>query len=208
MKRILLADDHSIVRSGVKSLIKENLARVQIDEAGTEDEILKFLKASVYNLIILDVNIPNADFSKLMHRMSMVGTNSNVLVFSMYPEEVYGVRCLQMGAKGYLRKTAPNEEILLAINRVLDGKKYISECLIELLSVSPFEKKMSSPFTSLSDRELEIAKHLNNGKTLSEIVDILKIQYSTANTYKRRIFEKLNVHSVLSLSRLMETFKI
>ena len=208
MKKILLADDHSIVRSGVRSLIEDNFLERQVDEAETEDEIVRHLKATDYDLVVLDINIPNTDFTRLMNWISVAAPGVKVLVFSMHPEDIYGNRCLQMGAKGYLHKTATNAEILMAIRRILDGKKYISQHLAEILSDSDPDKKRDNPFNNLSAREMEMIKHLNDGKSLPEICTILKIQYSTANTFKRRIFEKLQVDSVLSLSRLMKSFEM
>ena len=208
MRKILLADDHSIVRSGIKFLVQENFNPKRIDEAENEDEIVKCVKAHDYELILLDISLPNTDFARLMHWIAVTSPNTKVLVFSMHPEDIYGARSLQLGAKGYLHKTVTNEEIVLAIKRVLEGKKYIGLKLAELLSDTNTDAKTTNPFQSLSSRELEIVVHLNSGKSLPEICNILKIQYSTANTYKRRIFDKLNVHNLLSLSRLMQSFNM
>lgn len=206
MKRILLADDYSIVRSGVKSLIEEIYHQPQIDQAGNEPDLMHFLKTRRYDLVVIDIGIPGTDFAYLLNWIKLSFPDTRLLVFSMYPEEIYGVRCLQMGALGYLRKTAPNDEIILAIRKVLDGKKYISASIAELLLNANSKHTAENPFISLSTRELEILKYLNEGKSLPRICDILKIQYSTANTYKRRIFEKLNVHTMYSLSQLMRSF--
>lgn len=208
MRKILLADDHSIVRSGIKFLVKENFNPKRIDEAENEDEIVKYVKEHDYELILLDISLPNTDFAKLMHWIAVTSPNTKILVFSMYPEDIYGARSLQLGAKGYLHKTVTNEEIVLAIKRVLEGKKYIGLKLAELLSGTSTDATTTNPFQNLSSRELEIVVHLNSGKSLPEICNILKIQYSTANTYKRRIFDKLNVHNLLSLSRLMQSFNM
>jgi two-component system invasion response regulator UvrY len=205
---MLLADDHTIVRSGIKLLIEGSEIQAQIDEAGTEDEIVNKIKNNSYDLIVLDIGIPNTDFTSLMQWITNFAPNTNLLIFSMQPEDIYGVRCLQFGAKGYLRKSASNEEIITAIKRVLNGEKYLSYALMDLLTNHHVEKKATNPFNSLSPRELEIAKHLNQGKTLSEICTILNIQYSTVNSFKRRIFEKLGVDSILSLCRLMNSFDI
>ena len=206
MKRILLADDYSIVRSGVRFLIEDIFPQVQINEAGDEAEIMQSLKSHFYDLIILDIGIPGIDFSNMMNWIRISFPDTRLLVFSMFPEEIYGIRCLKMGARGYLRKTAPNDEIITAIRLVLGGKKYISIRLTDLLLESGLEQKAENPFTNLSLRELEIVKHLNDGMSLPGICDVLKIQYSTANTYKRRIFEKLGVHTVHSLSRLIRSY--
>jgi two-component system invasion response regulator UvrY len=201
-----LGDDHAIVRSGIKFLVKENFDPEVIDEAENEDEIVKCIKSNRYDLILLDITLPNTDFTRLMQWIAIAAPTAKVLVFSMHSEDIYGVRSLQLGAKGFLHKTVSNDEIVFAIRRVMEGKKYISEGLAELLTSKDNGAKITNPFNSLSQRELEIVVHLNSGKTLPEICNILKIQYSTANTYKRRIFDKLNVHSLLSLSRLMQSF--
>jgi two-component system invasion response regulator UvrY len=208
MSKILLADDHSIVRSGIKALINENFSMCEINEAADEAEVVKCVKANHYDLIILDINLGDSDFVKLMEWLNATAPETPILVFSMYQEELYGLRSLHLGAKGYLRKTATDEEILLAIKTVLDGKKYINSALAEILSNHHDTNHVGNPFKNLSSRETEIALLLNSGKSLPEICTILSIQYSTANTFKRRIFEKLNIQSVLSLSRLMQTFNV
>jgi two-component system invasion response regulator UvrY len=208
MSNILLADDHGIVRSGIKALLNANIGMFKIDEAADESEVVKRVKANHYDLIMLDINLGDSDFVKLMEWLNATAPDTSILVFSMYQEEVYGLHSLQMGAKGYLRKTATDEEILLAIRTVLDGKKYINPALAEILSNHHNTNNVANPLKSLSSRELEIALLLNSGKTLPEICTILNIQYSTANTFKRRIFEKLKLQNILSLSRLMQTFNV
>ena len=208
MSNILLADDHSVVRSGIKSLIKDKIGSYKIDEAENENEVVNAVKGCNYDLIILDINMGNSDFIKLMDLLSLKCPDTSILIFSMHPEGIYGLRCLQLGARGYLNKTASDEEIVLAIKTVLNGKKYINAALAEILSQNSHNKIPNNPFQNLSSREIEIALLLNSGKSLTEICTILNIQYSTVNTYKRRIFEKLNVDSILSLSRLMQTLHI
>jgi len=208
MRNILLADDHSIVRSGIKSMIRDKIGNFNIDEAENENDIVTAVKSCNYDLVILDINMGDYDFVKLMEWLSFTSSDTSILIFSMHPEAIYGLRCLQLGAKGYLHKTASDEEIVIAINTVLNGKKYINAALAEILSQSSEDKNTGNPFQSLSSREIEIALLLNSGKSLPEICTILNIQYSTANTYKRRIFEKLHVNSILSLSRLMQTYNI
>src|SRR4051794_6285466 len=132
MSNILLADDHSIVRSGIKALIKANFNGIKIDEAADDMEVVKAVKANNYHLIMLDINMENSDFVKLMEWLNATAPETPVLILSMYAEDLYGLRSLQLGAKGYLRKTASDEEIALAIRTVLDGKKYINAALAEI----------------------------------------------------------------------------
>jgi DNA-binding NarL/FixJ family response regulator len=208
MIHIILADDHSIVRSGIKALINENFHGVKIEEAENGEKLLKLLKIRSFDLLLLDINMPDTDFVKLMEYIQATAPDTRVLVFTMHQEDIYGIRCLNLGARGFLHKTASNEEIIQAIKRVLDGKKYISPALAELLSDNNSQHEKTNPFQHLSARELELAMLFNKGKSLPEICSILNIQYSTANTHKRRLFEKLNVNNVLSLCRLMEAYHI
>jgi DNA-binding NarL/FixJ family response regulator len=208
MQKLLLADDHTIVRAGIKILIEESEIQVQVDEAGTGEEIISKVTNNEYDLIVLDIGIPDSDFTSLMQQIIAIAPDTKLLIFSTQPEDVYGIRCIQFGVKGYLHKSAPNQEIITAIKRVLNGEKHFSAALIELVSDRKTEKTTTNPFDSLSPRELEIAKHLNAGKSLNDICILLDIQYSTVNSFKRRLFEKLGVDSVLSLCRLMSSFDI
>jgi two-component system invasion response regulator UvrY len=207
MKNILLVDDHAIVRKGIKSIIAEHLPSNEVDEAGSEQEIIQRMKQKQYHLILLDLQIPDTDFSKLMEWIQVRSPEANILIFSLHAEEMYGLRCLHMGAKGFLSKSASNEEIIYAISKVLNGEKYLSQKLSELLIDSAYNPNApENPFDRLSQREMEIVTQLEKGKSLTEISQILKIQYSTVNTYKRRIFEKLNVRSVLDLAKMVQSF--
>lgn len=205
MKKILIADDHNIIRVGVKGLLQENFSPVQIDEASCGIEIEQLIKAGDYNLILLDINIPDTDFIKLMNWLKVYTPVTAVLIFSVHAETIYGKRCMQLGASGYLNKKASNNEIISAVTKVLKGGKYISP---EMEAVLCQPKDTENPFSKLSARELEIAMLIKTDHSLPQISDILNINYSTANTYKRRLFEKLNVQTPLALIKLMEAFKI
>jgi len=208
MKNILLADDHSIVRMGVKSLLMKGLPEYIVDEAEDESDIEMWVKQKKYQLIILDIDIPQGDFVKPMHWLLTITPDANILIFSMHDESIYGQRCLQLGAKGYLHKSANDNVILNAINRVLSGKKYISPDLAELLSDNKTSDSSLNPLLKLSLREMEIMLLLNKGRTLAEICEVLKIQYSTVSTFKHRIMEKLNVKSMHSLYKFMQSYNL
>jgi len=208
MKNILLADDHSIVRMGVKSLLQKGLPEYIVDEAENETEIEMQVKQKKYQLIILDIDIPQGDFVKLMHWLLTISPDVNILIFSMHEESIYGQRCLQLGARGYLHKSASDSVILNAINRVLSGKKYISPDLAELLSDNKTSDTTLNPLLKLSIREMEIVMLLNKGRTLAEICEVLKIQYSTVSTFKRRIMEKLNIKNMHSLYKFMQSYNL
>jgi two-component system invasion response regulator UvrY len=207
MKRILLVDEYAIVRKGIRVLIAEQIASVCMDEARTEEEAIQLMKEKQYQLIVLDPSMPNTDFCKLLEWIQVKAPDAHILILSMQSEEIYGLRCLQLGVRGFLCKSATNEEIILAIRKVLNGEKYISRRLSELLIERLNNPRASdNPFDRLSQREMEIASQLEKGKSLNEICQILNIQYSTANTYKRRIFEKLRVGNVLDLAKMVNSF--
>ena len=208
MKNILLADDYPIVRLAVKNIIMKHLNVDRIDEADSELSIRKFVKKIRYDLIILDINMPSSDSIKTLEWLCSSFPATNILVLTMHEESFYGLRCLNMGAKGFLNKNCETSELVEGIRATLLGQTYISTTLSEIVAHAQRREKIANPFTKLSTRELEIAKFLNRGITLHNICSLLHIQYSTGNTYKRRIMEKLNVETVVSLSKLMSLYSI
>ena len=200
-----MADDQAIVRSGLKSIIRENFGTCRIDEAENQSGIIKCVKENSYDIVILDISMEGTDFFQMLGWFKIIAPNTRVLVFTMQSENILGRTCLQLGAWGFISKRARPEELVLVIKRLLEGQKYISSNLASSL-IDNAHKKMTNPFQNLSARELEIVLLLDEGKTLVEICELLHIEYSTVNTHKRKIFEKLMVGNVLSLSRLMRTF--
>lgn len=208
MNNFLLVDDHSIVRSGIKVLIRENFSAISIGEAENSSQIKEMISQREYDLVMLDINLPDTDFISLLQWMSTKGIVKKVLVFTTHTDDIYGVRSIQLGVGGFVNKTAPDHEIVNAIRLVLAGRKYVSPNLAQLLLENNTEQKAANPFLLLSPREMEIIVLMNRGKSLPEISQQLNIHYSTANTYKRRIFEKLNIVNVVSLTKLMQTYKV
>lgn len=206
MIKILIADDHSATRLGMKVMVRNVFPGCQVDDAGDGNAAIEKLKADSYDLILLDINMPNADPVNLMNWILTCSPSTKVLTFSMSPEEVYGKRFLQMGAKGYLKKSAPEEEIIRALKLVMSNKKYISPELGDLLSDEIISGKSVNPFDDLSTRELEIAQYLLKGYSLNELSQLLSIQYSTVCTHKQNVFEKLRVSNVLQLSSLARSY--
>ncbi|GAO41101.1 response regulator [Flavihumibacter petaseus] len=207
MSSILLADDHHIVIAGIKNLLTAHFNFDSIGEAHNETEIMQRCRERSYDLMLLDVNLPGSDFPSLMDWLHHHYPLLRVIVFTMHSEQLYGVRAIQLGAKGFLQKTADNQEILLAIRRVIHNQLYISNDLAQYL-LEYNKGKNENPFAALSSRELEIARLLGEGKSLPDICQVLNIQYSTGNTYKRRIFEKLKVDNLIAMSKLMITYQL
>jgi two-component system, NarL family, invasion response regulator UvrY len=208
MKNFLIADDQAIVRSGLTTLIKANFSSCHIDEAENQHEIIQRVKENAYDIVILDISMEGTDFFQMLGWFKIISPQARVLIFTTQSETILGRTCLQLGAWGFIPKKAHPDELVLVIKRVLDGQKYISPNIASSLIDHVNKKNQTNPFQNLSARELEIVLLLNDGKTLVQICDLLHIEYSTVNTHKRKIFEKLMVGNVLSLSRLMRTFNV
>ncbi len=206
MQCVLLADNHPIIRSGIKTVIASTLPSCTIDEANNQEEIFTALSQKAYDLVILDIMLPEFSFPGDLTAIAAKQSSCRVLVFSGVSEEVFGLRCLKIGASGFIHKTAPENEIKQALLKVLSGRKYFSPFLAEQVAGLAVNDLPPNPFDALSDREIEIASLMNKGFSLPEIARRLCLGYSTCNTYKRRIFEKLNVQNSYSLTQLIETY--
>lgn len=208
MKKFLLIDDHTVVRSGIKVLLTDIYVDVDIYEAQDGESALLLLQNDKYDLVTLDIQMPNTDTFALMELIKRKYPDLKVLVFSMSPETVYAVRFIKAGAKGFISKDAPLEEIKIAIDRVLNGKKYFSDALQDLFADGNDKATNSNPFNILSTREFEIASMLLKGKTITTIAEELSLSLSTVGTHKGRIFNKLNVINLLELKELSTSFDI
>ncbi|MDB5203171.1 MAG: hypothetical protein JWQ27_2580 [Ferruginibacter sp.] len=208
MKKFLLIDDHVVVRSGIKILLSEIYKPSQIDEAHDGDSALSKVRENSYDLVMLDIQMPNTDTFGLMEYFRVKYPELRVLIFSMSPENIYAKRFLKAGARGFISKDAPLEEIKKAINLVLNNSRYISEAMIDMLAESSGKDKDDNLFNTLSAREFEIASLLLNGQTISGIANTLHLQVSTIGTHKARIFDKLKVSNILEMKELANTYNI
>ena len=208
MKKFLLVDDHVIVRSAIKILLADLYNPTEIDEAMNGETAVVKLKENQYDLILLDIQMPNTDTLGLMEYIRITYPAAKVLMFSMSAENIYAKRFMKAGAYGFISKEAPLEEITKAINVILSGKKYISEALAQKLAEDAFSGKSGNPFNELSPREFEIGSLLLEGKTVTEISQTLNIQTSTVGTHKARLFEKLGVDNILQLKELATTYNL
>jgi DNA-binding NarL/FixJ family response regulator len=209
MPNLLLVDDHYIIRVGIKQVIESFLFKSTIDEAYDGDSAIEKIKRNEYDLIILDVNMPNTDSFGLLTNILALKPNAKVLMFSMNDEGIYAKRYLTLGAMGYVRKDAPQGELQKAITAVLNNKKFISAELNEkLLNDLNSKNKSENPFDKLSPREFEIVQHLTLGESVAEISQSLKLHTSTVGTHKARIFEKLNCNNIIDLSALARAHNV
>jgi len=208
MKKFLLVDDHNVVRSGIKGLLIELFKPSEIFEAGDGETAIEILKIHNYDLIMMDIQMPKTDTLGLMEYIHIRYPEAKVLIFSMSAESIYAKRFLKAGARGFLSKDAPLEEIKKAIGLVLNNRKYISETLAAVLAEESITERPSNPFNQLSPREFEIVSLLLSGQTLSDISKLLNLQISTIGTHKARLFDKLHVSNILELKELANSYNL
>lgn len=206
MKRILIADDHSIVRYGLNIFLGKHYKDYVIDEAWDAETVMNQMKKNEYELVLLDLIMPDSDPNTLLHWIKNFYPKSKVLILSTSDEELFGMRSIQLGAAGYLRKDAPSNEMINALETVMSGKKYVSKELAATILDNTLNGKPANPFERLTPREFQVAMYMAQDYTLKEISEMLQIQYSTANTFKLRIFEKLDIENQRDLMQLASAY--
>lgn len=201
IERILIADDHSIVRIGLSIMIKKLRPQAEIDEADSFKSVLEIINEKKFDLIIMDINMPNGNFQQTFDIVKIKQPNVKVLVFSSQDEQTYAIRYLKLGADGFLPKISDDQTLKKALEKMFDRGSYVSEEIKDTIIINSLNKKQTTqnPLTTLSDREIEIADKLIKGETLKDISNELNLHVSTASTYKTRIFKKLDVQSIPEL---------
>jgi two-component system, NarL family, invasion response regulator UvrY len=206
MKRFLLADDHSIVRTGLRLIIKDEFPQAEIDECKDGDSAWKKIRDTVYDLVILDINMPGTDSFNLLRNIFSLKPDQKTLILTMNREDIYAKKYLHLGVKGFINKEAEPSELRRAILTTLNNRRYLSAHMQQILTMEVIEGKTHSPFDSLSPREMEIMNHLIAGKNISEISHILSVHISTVSTHKASLMQKLGVNNVIELIKLAQLF--
>ena len=193
MIRILIADDHKLVRKGLRQILLDTPNVEVVDEAGNGKETIDKISNNEYDLVLLDIALPGRSGIDVLKQLRCFKPNLPVLILSMYPEEQYAVRSLRAGASGYLTKESAPEELIDAINRISKGRKYITTTLAERLA---FEIEVNSDkalHETLSDREYQVLCMIASGRTVGEIADILSLSVKTISTHRSRILRKMGM---------------
>jgi len=191
--RILIVDDHAIVRVGLKQILMEERGDFVFGEAACANEAFKLLGENDWDLLLLDVNLPNKNGIEILKQIRSMNKQIPVLMLSMYPEDQYALRAIRAGAAGYMTKESAPDELLNAINKVKNGGRYISADVAEKLVFELDEAKNELPHQGLSDREFEVLRLIASGKSVSEIADMLSLSVKTISTYRSRILEKMKM---------------
>lgn len=198
IKRIILADDHSFVRLGIIQILKDEYPYAEIMQVGDAESLIKEVARSQWDLVITDLDMPGRSGLEALEQIKMLRPELPVLILSIYPEDLYAIRVLKAGASGYLNKNSAPDELIVAIQRIALGKKYITSEIAEKFLDTDSNKK---PHELLSNREFEIFKLLASGKTVSQVAEMLSIALTTVSTHRSRVMEKLNLSTNSDLTR-------
>ena len=201
MIKVLLADDHAIVRGGLKEILLRHLASVECGEAQNAGQVLVQIREHAWDLLILDITMPGRSGLDILADIKRLRPELPVLVLSMLPEDQFGKRVLEAGAGGYLKKESAPEELIQAIHKVLEGGRYVSPALAEKLVLGLDDGANRPIHEGLSAREFEILVMLGSGKTVSQIAEELHLSVTTVSTYRARILEKMQMSTNAELMR-------
>jgi DNA-binding NarL/FixJ family response regulator len=205
---VLVVDDHRIVFSGIQLIFSSNKLDFLTQNCRNGDECIEILRKTKYDLIILDVNLPDTDTYSLMDLILKINPEQKILIFSMSSEEMYAKRFLKLGALGFVSKQASNDEFVLAVKKVLNGELYLSKNVTKMLTTDALFPKNNNVFDKLSAREFEIMSYFLQGHGSKEISNFTNLHSSTIGTYKFKIFEKLNIKSIIELRELAAVYDI
>jgi two-component system, NarL family, invasion response regulator UvrY len=200
MLRILLADDHAVVRRGVKQIIAEAFAQATFGEAQNVQELLKLIGSERWDIVVLDLNMPDGSGLEALKQIKQAHPQLPVLILTMFPEDQYAMRTIRAGAAGYLNKESAPEELVLAIRKILRGGKYISPAVADELVLYALDEDDQPLHKHLSDREYQVLCLIASGKEVKEISSELALSAKTVSTYRARILEKMNMRTNAELT--------
>ncbi|MET0243702.1 MAG: response regulator transcription factor [Flavitalea sp.] len=206
--KILLAEDHMIVRSGVRMILESEFGKISLTEVDNSIDLFTAIKSDDFNLLILDLILRDGNNFRLVETIKTIKPELKILCFTMLPEFVYGKRLLTMGASGFINKRRTDLEFLNAIRKILNNQTYVSQALSDDIVKGALSQKSVNPFEELSNREFQTMLMMLEGKTTKDIAGDLSVQGTTVATYRSRLFEKLNVTSVIELHNLASVFSI
>lgn len=205
--KILIADDHSLVRYGLKVAMLNRFPEAEIEEAWDGQSVMKQLQARSFDLVLLDMSMPDSDPGTTLQWIQHHAADTKALVVSMNSEVMFGKRALQMGAHGYIEKGATPDELVRAVEVILAGKKYMSTDLADLLLRDTLSRKSVNPFDELTPREFQVAMYIIQDYSITQISELMQLQYTSVSTFRRRIFEKLNISDRKALIQLADAYK-
>ena len=193
MIRVILCDDHALIRRGIRDTLADAADMRVVGEAGDYTELRGLMRAEACDVLVLDINLPGRSGLDVLHALKDEGSPVKVLVVSMYPEDQYAIRALRAGAYGYVNKGGDPQAIVNAVRTVAQGRKYVTPEIAQMLVDSLTAPSAEQPHQKLSDRELQTLVMIASGKRLSDIADELMLSPKTVSVYRARVLEKLQL---------------
>ena len=193
MLRIVIADDHPVVLKGLKEILSESFDDAIIDGTTTGHELMNNVQKNQYDLALLDISLPDINGLEVLREIKKKKPKLPVLIISMYPEEHYALRAIKAGARGYLTKRSAPNELVLAVRKILSGKRYVSPAFAEKMLFEFESDAERPPHEGLSDRELQVLCMIGGGKAVNQIAEELHLSANSVRTYRTRILEKIGV---------------
>jgi two-component system invasion response regulator UvrY len=198
--RIIIADDHAILRKGLRQLLQEEFPSAEIAETADSDDLLNRVLREQWDVVISDISMPGRGGLEVLQQIRLEFPKLPVLILSVHPEDQYAIRVLKAGASGYLSKESAQGEVVKAVHKILLGKKYVTPSLAEKLAEVIDQGIDKLPHEFLSDREYEVFKLLAAGQTVSEIGEKLSLSSTTISTYRSRVLTKMNLKTNADLT--------
>jgi two-component system invasion response regulator UvrY len=193
MIRVILCDDHAMIRRGIKETLSEAVDIQVVAESGSYSEVREVLRAHPCDVLVLDINLPGRGGLEVLASLREVDSPVKVLMVSMFPEDQYAIRCLKAGAQGYLNKAGDPADLITAVRTVAQGRKYVTANVAQMLVDNLNTPENTSPHASLSERELQTLLKIASGKRLSDIAEELMLSPKTVSVYRARVLEKLKL---------------
>ncbi|MBU8893830.1 MAG: response regulator transcription factor [Bacteroidales bacterium] len=201
MIKVIITDDHPVVRSGLKQILEDYSDISVSGEAGNGSELINILLKDNFDVILLDISMPGRNGLDLLKDIKKIDSKISILILSIHPEEQYAIRALKLGASGYLTKNSAPKELVDAIRKVDKGEKYITASLAERIALNTINNLEMPAHDSLSDREMEVMCNLAKGKSIKIISEELSLSSKTISTYRERILEKMNMNTTAEIIR-------
>ncbi|MGR9101092.1 MAG: response regulator [Gammaproteobacteria bacterium] len=207
MIKVLLVDDHELVRSGIQSLLNSSSNISVVGIAGTGEEAIEAVKTLKPDIVMMDVNMPGIGGMEACRRIIQHNPAIKIIALSVYNDGPVPQQLMKLGAMGFICKSAPFKDMVDAIHQVMMGKRYICPEVASNLALAGYSGNDASPFEKLSQREMEVALLTLQGKSITEMADMLSVASKTINTYRYRVYEKLNVRNDVELTRLAVKYR-
>jgi two-component system invasion response regulator UvrY len=200
MKKILIVDDHEVLRDGVKRVVDKQHGTATFGEASTVTEALRLVRDQAWDVVVLDISLGQRSGLEVLKELKQIRPRLPVLILSMHSEEQFVRRALRAGASGYISKDSPRAELVAAVDKVLNGGRYISAAIAEKLLFNFEINPGYRPHDALSDREFEVLRLIASGRTVTEIANLLSLSDRTISTYRTRLLEKMGMKTNAELT--------